>query len=528
MPRVFVDFMGGVLSADAAATGTTISSGALAALPEITGDDWVDITIDPDGLLGSPEPTRITAHTATATTATVDGLLGDYRAGTPWVATLSKEALEGGLGGGGGGGGDANTFRIAMDTDPQEILDTADYFAVNNDAHTAMSAAIADAVALGIQDVVLVLCSPHGYYELMDTVTVSSSVASLTIRGEHYPEASYYNTESGPYIDMGGTGTMFKMTGYGQTIEFDHIEVGGNWGAAFTGYAEVVEFADAATSFGTVVFNDCNIYQYSPGYAPLVAGRVDLIMNRSSLYGYLNTTPAIDIANNFPLGYIRDCLLESDHWSGGALDTSVPLVRFDSISRAGHSASPEDDWSSYRIENNHLECSDSVALSIQGYSSNFRITGNHVEGSPAGSPGSTTPEFSVLLDDVNSVWFSDNQVNHTGIQATGCRDLHIKDNVFRGPQGGMVHLVDTNDSHVSGNTLIDAAATALPIEISGTSSDNMVTRNMIRARTVNPAAAIQITDATCETNVVQGNSLGRTFDTDTPLTFVDNGTGTIT
>jgi hypothetical protein len=99
MADIFWNITSGTLSADPGASGTTISSAALANLPVVTAPDTLRLTLDPDGVGGQPEVVPITNHAASATTATV--IRGDESAsggsvgrahsiGTKWTVSWTK------------------------------------------------------------------------------------------------------------------------------------------------------------------------------------------------------------------------------------------------------------------------------------------------------------------------------------------------------------------------------------------------------------------------------------------------------
>lgn len=92
MARKRFNVKGGVLSAGITNTATSFSSAALASFPAISGSDYAVIVLDPEG---TPEIAHITAHTASATTATIlraqESTTGTaYSTGTQWrhVATV--------------------------------------------------------------------------------------------------------------------------------------------------------------------------------------------------------------------------------------------------------------------------------------------------------------------------------------------------------------------------------------------------------------------------------------------------------
>ena len=100
--RVYANFLGGRLSADAASGATSLSSAAFASLPVIDTTNHMLITIDPDGLSGEPFVLRVTAHTAAATTVTVDATGSEgttvraVKAGCDWVHSLVVTDVKGG------------------------------------------------------------------------------------------------------------------------------------------------------------------------------------------------------------------------------------------------------------------------------------------------------------------------------------------------------------------------------------------------------------------------------------------------
>lgn len=70
--RVRQNFLGGKVDDNPLTSGaTTLTSSALAALVAIGSTQHAAITLDPDGLAGAPEIVYVTAHTASATTATI-------------------------------------------------------------------------------------------------------------------------------------------------------------------------------------------------------------------------------------------------------------------------------------------------------------------------------------------------------------------------------------------------------------------------------------------------------------------------
>lgn len=69
--RLHKNFLDGNIDVELSAAGTTLSSPGLADVPAISGGDYMPIVLDPDEANGAPEIVYITAHTASATTATI-------------------------------------------------------------------------------------------------------------------------------------------------------------------------------------------------------------------------------------------------------------------------------------------------------------------------------------------------------------------------------------------------------------------------------------------------------------------------
>lgn len=91
MARVRTNFIYGFVDNNPLAIGgTSLSSSALSGLAAVTGSDIAVIVIDPDSRYGAPEVVYVTAHTASATTATIsraqDGTTArQHVQGTRWV-----------------------------------------------------------------------------------------------------------------------------------------------------------------------------------------------------------------------------------------------------------------------------------------------------------------------------------------------------------------------------------------------------------------------------------------------------------
>lgn len=89
--RKWSDWAGGLVEDNPLASGaTTLNSAGLASLPAVTSGDHMLITFDPDGNTGAPYVKRVTAHTASATSATIEAaaVVGTARAidrDVPWI-----------------------------------------------------------------------------------------------------------------------------------------------------------------------------------------------------------------------------------------------------------------------------------------------------------------------------------------------------------------------------------------------------------------------------------------------------------
>lgn len=96
MPRIklFQDFARGTLTGSHTAAGTTLTASGLTALREITsGNGTVSIVIDPKNAAGNREVVRVTAHTASAGTATITALANNHDDGEEWVVAFLTEDM---------------------------------------------------------------------------------------------------------------------------------------------------------------------------------------------------------------------------------------------------------------------------------------------------------------------------------------------------------------------------------------------------------------------------------------------------
>lgn len=97
--RLFVDFISGVTDVALSAGDTTISGPFLADLPAVADPDFIALILDPEFVGGNPEVVWVTAHTAGATTATIQrGKEGSsaraHDSGIKVVAGLTADAVE--------------------------------------------------------------------------------------------------------------------------------------------------------------------------------------------------------------------------------------------------------------------------------------------------------------------------------------------------------------------------------------------------------------------------------------------------
>lgn len=89
--RVRQNYLGGYIEDNPLLVGaTTLTSASLAAMVAIGSTQHMPLTLDPDGLYGEPEVVYVTAHTATATTATIlraqeSSTARQHQQDVPWV-----------------------------------------------------------------------------------------------------------------------------------------------------------------------------------------------------------------------------------------------------------------------------------------------------------------------------------------------------------------------------------------------------------------------------------------------------------
>lgn len=98
MGRVYQNFLGGELDATLVIAGTSMSSPELAAMREVVAPDTLTVTLDPLGAAGDPEIVLVTAHTTSATTATVlraqeNTVAREHLSTTEWRHDWTAEAI---------------------------------------------------------------------------------------------------------------------------------------------------------------------------------------------------------------------------------------------------------------------------------------------------------------------------------------------------------------------------------------------------------------------------------------------------
>lgn len=105
--RLRADFIGGKVDDNPlTSTATTLNSSALAACPAVDSSHHFPITVDPDGIFGSPEIIYVTALTAGATSATIaraqEGTTArQHNQDEDWVHTPTIKDYDGAAGGSG-------------------------------------------------------------------------------------------------------------------------------------------------------------------------------------------------------------------------------------------------------------------------------------------------------------------------------------------------------------------------------------------------------------------------------------------
>lgn len=96
MAAIYANTVGGQVSDNPLLIGaTTLNSAALADLPAVAAPDWMWLVLDADGSAGDPEIVKVTAHTASATSATIErgaqsSTARQHALNTDWVHAFTK------------------------------------------------------------------------------------------------------------------------------------------------------------------------------------------------------------------------------------------------------------------------------------------------------------------------------------------------------------------------------------------------------------------------------------------------------
>jgi parallel beta-helix repeat protein len=149
-------------------------------------------------------------------------------------------------------------------------------------------------------------------------------------------------------------------------------------------------------------------------------------------------------------------------------------------------------------------------------------------GNPAGNViiGNNSPSGVIELAATDGSVVANNQVKD--IYLTGCtRNIIGENRVYLSDTHG-IHLNDSNDNQVSGNYVDSAGQTADDtydgIYVDGNSDRNKVTENIVRYDpTTKSRYGINISAATCDENLVEGNDL---LNSGATAEFNDAGTNT--
>ena len=114
MSRLYTDFIAGTITDDPLTNvATTVNAAILASVPAVSGGDIVPLILDPEGAGNGPEIVHVTAHTASATSATIsrgeEGTSGvEHAAGTIIHQAITADDLE--------------TFLVAADEAPAKVI----------------------------------------------------------------------------------------------------------------------------------------------------------------------------------------------------------------------------------------------------------------------------------------------------------------------------------------------------------------------------------------------------------------------
>lgn len=100
MATIYSNFQSGTITDNPLSSGaTTINSAGFSGLPVVAGGDTLWLVLDPLSTAGSPEVVQVTAHTSSATSATVvraqQGTASrSHAAGIPWILGVTKSDMD--------------------------------------------------------------------------------------------------------------------------------------------------------------------------------------------------------------------------------------------------------------------------------------------------------------------------------------------------------------------------------------------------------------------------------------------------
>lgn len=198
---------------------------------------------------------------------------------------------------------------------------------------------------------------------------------------------------------------------------------------------------------------------------------------------------------------------------GGQNGIFPPLV---ALNHAGSNTNY--DYSPLDISDNWSDGWSRPLVEASGFTSLVRISGNRLLwGADDEDYSAVKVTDSSRIDIVNNMF--DNRV-----EVLRSRDVRVVGNsIYESPLDGVL-ITDSVDCTVTNNSIVDigwgATGTYSGIRLTGTSSGNIITDNMVREyTTTHTLAAILIADATCVGNEVRGNNIGT-------LDLADNGTDT--
>jgi hypothetical protein len=92
--RIYGNYIEGTLSAALNTSGTTIQSAVLADLPAVASPDVAYLVVDPEATEGDPEIITVTAHTASATSATCSAATANHSSGVKVVQAVLASDME--------------------------------------------------------------------------------------------------------------------------------------------------------------------------------------------------------------------------------------------------------------------------------------------------------------------------------------------------------------------------------------------------------------------------------------------------